>query len=398
MSPRLVPCSKSAFATRAIHGAGETDPATGALVAPIVQSTTYRQLGIGRDLGHTYSRASNPTVAALERALGSLEGSLPALCTSSGMAAITTLFLATLQHGQRVVCGDVVYGGTVRLLRQVLTAFGVEAVFVDTSDGPALGRALGGGARILFLESPANPTLKLTDLAAASAAARAAGALCVVDNTFLTPAHQDAFALGADVVLHSTTKYLEGHNATLGGALLTKDARLRERLDLVRKSLGTIQAPFEAWLTLRGLKTLELRLARHAASALALARALASHPAVARVHYPWLDSFPQLELARRQQKSGGGIVAVELAGGLAAAKRFVEALELWSLAENLGAPESIVTHPATMTHAAYTSEERARLAITDGLVRLSVGLEDPADLLADLEQALRAVETAEVSA
>jgi cystathionine beta-lyase/cystathionine gamma-synthase len=398
MSSRLVSRSKSAFATRAVHGAGEGDPATGAIVAPICQSTTFRQLGIGRDLGHTYSRASNPTVAALERALGALEGVLPAVCTSSGMAAITTLFLSVLGQGERVVVGDVVYGGTVRLLRQVLANFGVEPVFVDTSDLGALERALLDGARVLFLESPANPTLKLTDLAAASAAARAAGALCVVDNTFLTPAHQDAFALGADVVVHSTTKYLEGHNATLGGALLTKDGGLRERFELVRKSLGTIQAPFEAWLTLRGLKTLELRLARHAENALAIARWLEQHPAVARVSYPWLESHPQFELARRQQRSGGGIVAFELAGGLAAGKVFAERVALWSLAENLGAPESLVTHPATMTHAAYTAEERARLGIGDGLVRLSVGLEDPQDLIADLAQALAAFETAEVQA
>jgi len=397
MASPLVLRSKSAFSTRAIHGAGEGDPSTGALVAPIAQSTTFRQLGLGRDLGHTYSRASNPTVAALERALGALEGALPAVCTSSGMAAITTLFLAVLGRGERVVVGDVVYGGTVRLLREVLAGFGVEPLFVDTSDRAALERALRDGARVLFLESPANPTLKLTDLAAASAAAHAAGALCVVDNTFLTPAHQDAFALGADVVVHSTTKYLEGHNATLGGALLTKDAALRARLELVRKSLGTIQAPFEAWLTLRGIKTLELRLARHAASALTLARRLERHPAVARVAYPWLESHPQFELARRQQRSGGGIVTLELAGGLAAARRLAGSVELWSLAENLGAAESLLTHPATMTHAAYTPEERARLGLTDGLVRLSVGLEEPADLWADLERALSALETAEVS-
>ncbi len=382
--------SPPAFATRAIHGGREEDPSTGALLTPIHQTTTYRQLGVGRDRGFTYSRAANPTVAALERALGETERSLPAVCTSSGMAAITTLFLATLRAGERVVCCDVVYGGTVRLLRTVLTSFGIEAVFVDTSDPAALAQAL-RGARLLFVETPANPTLKLTDLAAAADAAHAAGAELVVDNTFLTPVLQDAFALGADVVLHSTTKYIEGHNATLGGALLTRDAEQRERFDLVRKSLGTIQAPFEAWLTLRGLKTLELRLERQAASALRIARWLEQHSAVARVRYPFLESFPQRDLAGRQQRAGGGIVACELVGGTPAALALLERVQLWSLAENLGAAESLITHPASMTHASLAREERERLGIGDGLLRLSVGLEDPADLIAALAAALAEV-------
>jgi cystathionine beta-lyase/cystathionine gamma-synthase len=388
MTSFLLEAVEAGFATRALHAGLGPDPTTGALLTPIHQTTTYRQAAVGKDKGYTYSRAANPTVAALERNLGALESALPAVCTSSGMSAITTLFLATLKAGDRVVCSQVVYGGTVRLLRQVLDGLGVEALFVDTTRPAELERALRGGARLAFVETPANPTLVLTDLAAAARAAHAAGALVAVDNTFLTPAHQDAFALGADVVVHSTTKLIEGHNATLGGALVTRDPGLRARLDLVRKSIGTIQSPFEAWLTLRGLKTLALRLERAAASALEIARWLERQPQVARVAYPFLESFPQLELARRQQRSGGSIVACELAGGGQAAHALLERVQLWSLAENLGAAESLVTHPASMTHASLAPEERERLGVGDGLVRLSVGLEDPRDLLTDLEQAL----------
>jgi cystathionine gamma-lyase len=382
---------EAAFATRVLHAGLAPDPTTGALLTPIHQTTTFRQTAVGVDKGFTYSRAANPTVAALERNLGALEHALPAVCTSSGRAAITTLFLATLRAGERVVCSDVVYGGTVRLLRQVLAGFGVEALFVDTSEPRELERAVQDGAALVFVETPANPTLKLCDVELAARLAHRHAARLVVDNTFLTPALQDCFALGADVVVHSTTKYIEGHNATLGGALVTRDPELRARFDLVRKSLGTIQAPFEAWLTLRGLKTLPLRLARHAASALEIARWLERHPKVARVSYPFLESFPQRELALRQQRAGGGIVSCELRGGTEAGIQLMNRLELWALAENLGAAESLVTHPASMTHASLSREERERIGIAEGLVRLSVGLEEPADLIRDLAQALEAL-------
>ncbi len=391
----LESCSPSepnglAFATRAIHGGLAPDPATGAILTPLYQSTTYVQEAVGRDKGYTYSRAANPTVAALERNLGALEDALPAVCFGTGMSAITTLFLATLKAGERVVCSDVVYGGTVRLLRALLEPFGVRADFVDTSNLALLEQALAQQTRLLFLESPANPTLKLTDLAAAARLAKAGGVLTVVDNTFLTPVLQDAFGLGADVVVHSTTKYIEGHNATVGGALLTRDPALRGRFDFVRKSLGTIQSPLEAWLTLRGIKTLELRMQRHSESALRVAQWLESRSEVERVHYPWLPSFPQHDLARRQQRSGGGIVSFTLHGGIEAGMRLMNRVRLCALAENLGAAETLVTHPASMTHAFLSKEERERIGIADGLVRLSVGLEDPLDIIADLEQALLA--------
>lgn len=382
MSP--TPC----FATRAIHGGVQPDPSTGAILTPIHQSTTFVQEGIGRDLGYTYTRTGNPTVAALERALGELEGSLPASCFATGMAGITALFLALLKAGDRVVVSDVVYGGTVRLLRQILDRFGVEADFVDTSDLGVLEAALRRPARMVFIESPANPTMKLTDIAGAAGLARAAGALLAVDNTFLTPALQSPFDFGADIVVYSTTKAIEGHNATVGGAVLVKDEELAERIRFVKNTGGGTQSPFEAWLTLKGLKTLELRLERHSRNALEVARFLERQPAVRSVAYPWLDSFPQHELARRQQRDGGGLLAFELEGGAEAGRRLMESLELCSLAENLGAAETLVTHPATMTHASVPEADRQRVGIHDGLVRLSVGLEDPRDLIADLAQAL----------
>jgi cystathionine beta-lyase/cystathionine gamma-synthase len=241
-----------------------------------------------------------------------------------------------------------------------------------------------------LIETPANPTLRLTDIAAAAAAAHEAGALLAVDNTFLTPFAQPCFDLGADVVVHSTTKYLEGHNATTGGAIVARDAALLERFRFVRNALGSIQSPFESWLTLRGIKTLSLRFERHAANALEVARFLEAHPRVARVSYPWLESHPQFELARRQQKNGGGLIAFEVVGGTQAGIDLLNGLELCSLAENLGAVETLVTHPTTMTHASIPAAERERLGITDGLVRLSVGLEDPADVIRDLDRALNA--------
>lgn len=375
--------------TRIIHGGLAPDPGTGALLTPIFQSTTFAQEAVGKDKGFTYSRTGNPTVAALERNLGEIEGTLPAACFSTGMAAITVLFLATLKAGDHAVVSDVVYGGTVRLLRQVLADYGVRASYVDTSDLRALAAATTPETRLVLVESPANPTLKLTDLAGAAAVAHDAGALLAVDNTLL-PLLQEPFALGADVVVYSTTKYIEGHNATVGGALLTRDPQLAQKIRFLQNATGCIQAPFEAWLTLRGLKTLPLRVARHSESALAVARFLAGHPRIERVAYPFLDSFPQVELARRQQRAGGGMIAFEVQGGTEAGIRVMNSVALCSLAENLGAVETLITHPASMTHAPIPAAERQAIGITDGLVRLSVGLEDPEDLIADLERALAA--------
>jgi len=376
--------------TLALHAGASPDPATGALLTPIYQSTTYVMESVGNHKGFTYSRTANPTVSALERRLAALEGADHASCFGTGLGATTALALALLQAGDRAVLSDVVYGGTVRLFQQVLARFGVETDFVDTADPQALEAALRRPAKLLFVETPANPTLKLTDVELAARLGHTAGAVVVVDNTLLTPALQRPLDLGADVVLHSTTKFIEGHNATLGGALITRDAGLHERFTFLRNAIGAIQSPFNAWLTLQGVKTLPLRMERHSANALRVARFLEEHPRVTRLLYTGLDSFPQRELARRQQRSGGALMAFEVEGGAEAGVRVMNGVRLCALAENLGAAETLVTHPASMTHAAVPLEQRLATGITDGLIRVSVGLESPDDLIDDLSRALKA--------
>lgn len=375
--------------TLALHAGAYPDPTTGALLTPIYQTTTYRQEAVGVDKGYTYSRAGNPTVAALERRLAALEGAEFATCFSTGLAATTALFLGLLKSGDRVVVSQAVYGGTVRLLREVLAAFGVKADFVDTADEEVFANALQREpTKLVFIETPANPTLKLTDIELAAELSRRANALLVVDNTLLTPALQRPLDLGADACLHSTTKFIEGHNATVGGALITRNRDLHERFDFIRKSTGTIQSPFNAWLTLQGVKTLPLRMKQHSENALRVARFLAEHPRVTNIIYPELESFPQFDLAQKQQKSGGALIAFEVEGGTQAGIRLMNSVKLCSLAENLGAAETLITHPVSMTHGSVPPEQRKAAGITDGLVRLSVGLENPDDLIADLEQAL----------
>jgi cystathionine beta-lyase/cystathionine gamma-synthase len=380
--------------TTALHSGVTADPATGALLTPIYQTTTYRQQAVGVDKGYTYSRAGNPTVTALENRLAALEGADHACCFSSGLSATTALFLGLLKAKDRVIVSQVCYGGTVRLLQQIFSAFDVQAEFIDTTGEAILTDALREPARLVFIETPANPTLSLTDIGLASRLAHAAGALLVVDNTLLTPILQRPIDLGADVSLHSTTKFIDGHNATIGGALITNNKDLHERFDFVRKSTGTIQAPFDAWLTLQGAKTLPLRIRQHTENAIEVARFLSRHPRITKLNYPGLESFPQFELARRQQVSGGALISFEVDGGLEAGVKLMNKVKLCSLAENLGAAETLITHPASMTHGAVPIEQRAAAGITDGLVRLSVGLENPADIIADLEQALEVAEGA----
>jgi len=376
--------------TLALHAGAYPDPATGALLTPIYQSTTYVLEAVGSDKGFTYSRTANPTVSALERRLAALEGAEHASCFGTGLGATTALALALLQAGDRAVLSDVVYGGTVRLFQKILSKFGVESEFVDAADPAAWEEALRRPARLVFVETPANPTLKLTDLEVVSRLAHGAGAVVVVDNTLLTPVLQRPLDLGADIVLHSTTKFIEGHNATLGGALITRDAGLHEKMTFLRNAIGAIQSPFNAWLTLQGVKTLPLRMERHSANALRVARFLESHPRVTKILYPGLESFPQYELARRQQGSGGALMAFEVEGGTEAGVRVMNGVRLCALAENLGAAETLVTHPASMTHAAVPVEQRLATGITDGLIRISVGLENPDDIIADLRRALEA--------
>jgi cystathionine beta-lyase/cystathionine gamma-synthase len=392
------------IATLAIRGGRSACPATGALISPIVQSTTYLHEAVGTHKGHTYSRASNPTVTALEDALASLESNPKSnpdsqahtTAFATGMAAISALFLSVLKAGDHAILGSVLYGGTVRLVEQILRPLNINVTFVDTREARNVERAITRRTKLVFIETPANPTLILTDVAAIARITRAKKILLAVDNTFLTPVILRPLDLGADISVYSTTKYIEGHNVTVGGALTTADAALSDRFRLIRKTVGSIQAPFEAWLTLKGLKTLPLRLRQHCENAQQIAEFLEAHPAVSHVWYPGLKSFAQHDLALRQHapssKSNkplhGGIIAFEVRGGLQAGTKLMNAVRLCSLAENLGATETLITHPVTMTHGAVPKAQRDATGITDGLIRLSAGLEDAADIIADLAQAL----------
>ncbi len=381
------------FSTQQIHAGVEPDPVTGSILTPIYQTTTYVQESVDQYLekGYSYSRSGNPTVRALEKKLAALEGGADCACFSTGMAAVNAVMLAFLNAGEHAIVSDVAYGGTYRLCTKVLARFGVSFTFADTADVEAVRRSITETTRVILTETPANPTLKLTDVAAVSAVAREHGILHAVDNTFLTPYYQRVLDLGADLAVHSTTKYLDGHNATVGGAVVSRTAEQDEAVRFIQNSTGTIVSPQVAWLTLQGCKTLSVRMDRQSANALAVARFLESHPKVERVCYPGLESFAQHELAKRQATGFGAMVWFEVKGGVAAGKQLMDSVKLWSLAENLGSVESLVTHPVTMTHADVDEAERQRVGITDGLVRLSVGLEDADDLIEDLRQGLERV-------
>ncbi len=377
--------------TLAIHGGSSLDSHADSVVFPIFQTATFAQEEVGLTKGHSYSRVSNPTVDALERSIGALEGTPPAVCFRTGMAAETTLFLSVLKAGDHAIISDIVYGGTVRLFHEVLNGLGVTHSSVDTSDPELVERAINPHTRILFIETPGNPTMKLTDISAMSAIARRHNLLLAVDNTFLTPILQRPIELGADISILSTTKYIEGHNSTVGGSLASNHEQLLERFRLIRKTIGAIQAPLDAWLTLRGIKTLPMRMRIHSENAATIAQWLEQHPAVARVYYPGLESFPQKELAERQQRAFGGMLSFELNASPAEALRVMNALRLCIRAESLGGVETLATHPATATHADIPAETRQQWGITDDLIRLSVGLEAPEDIIADLNQALATV-------
>ncbi|MBI3949330.1 MAG: PLP-dependent transferase [Acidobacteria bacterium] len=381
------------FSTKQIHAGVEPDPVTGAILTPVYQTTTYVQESVDQYLakGYSYSRAGNPTVRALEKKLAVLEGGADCTCFASGMAAIQAVLLAFVNAGDHVIVSDVAYGGTYRLCTKTFSRFGVSFTFADTSSPEDVCYSLRSNTRLILTETPANPTLKLTDIAAISEIARERGIPHAVDNTFLTPYYQRPFELGADLVIHSTTKYLDGHNATIGGAVVSRTAQQDEALRFIQKATGMILSPQVAWLTLQGCKTLSVRMDRQSENAMAIAQFLKSHPKVERVCYPGLESFPQYELAKRQATGFGAMVWFEVKGGVAAGKRLMDSVKLWSLAENLGSVESLVTHPVTMTHADVDEAERKRVGITDGLVRLSVGLEDVEDLIEDLKQGLENV-------
>jgi cystathionine beta-lyase/cystathionine gamma-synthase len=378
------------FRTKQIHAGVEPDPTTGSILTPIYQATTFAQSSVEEYMakGYSYSRAGNPTVTALQDKMTALEGGVGTTAYATGMAATVSVMMSFLNAGDHAIVSDVVYGGTHRFATKVLARFGVDFDFVDTSDPALVERSVRPATRLIFTETPANPTLKLTDLRAVSEIARAAGVIHAVDNTFLTPYYQRPLELGADLSVHSTTKYLEGHNATLGGAVVAADPGHHEQLKFMQKSAGSIMSPMVAFLTLQGVKTLSDRMDRQSDNALQVARFLEGHPAVAVVGYPGLESFPQHDLAKRQASGFGAMAWFEVKGGVKGGMKLMRSVKLWTLAENLGAVESLITHPTTMTHSDMTPDERARSGIADGLVRLSVGLEDAADLIDDLDQAL----------
>ncbi|MCP3980256.1 MAG: PLP-dependent transferase [bacterium] len=378
------------FNTKQIHAGVEPDKETGAILTPIYQSTTYVQESVDEYLakGYSYSRTGNPTVRPLEKKLTILEGGADTTCFSTGMAAIHAVLLATLNAGDHAVVSDVAYGGTYRICTKIFSRFGVEFTFADSARVEDVEAALKPNTKLVLTETPANPTLKLTDLQAVSEICKARGILHATDNTFLTPYYQRPLELGCDLSVHSTTKYIDGHNATVGGAVVAATAELDEQVRFIQHSTGTILSPQVAWLTLQGCKTLSVRMDRQSANAMAIAEFLESHPKVDRVCYPGLASFPQHELAKRQASGFGAMVWFEVHGGVTAGKQIMDSVELWTLAENLGSMESLVTHPVTMTHAAVEPAERKRVGITDGLVRLSVGMEDVEDLIDDLRRAL----------
>ena len=378
------------FRTKQVHEGVTPDPTTGAILTPIHQSTTFVQESVDSymDKGFSYSRAGNPTVRAFEEKITALEGGVDSTAYASGMAATVAVFLALLEAGDHIVVADVVYGGTYRFADKFLTKLGVDVTFVDASDTNSVSDALRDNTKLVFTETPANPTLKVTDLAAVSEICEANDIVHVTDNTFLTPYYQRPFELGADVIIHSTTKFLDGHNATLGGAVVVNDADLQEKIAFARISAGLVMSPMVAWLTLQGTKTLSVRMDAQSANAMAVAEYLQTQDKVDYVNYPGLPTHPQHDLSSKQASGYGAMVCFEVHGGVEAGKRLMDNIELWTLAENLGAVESLITHPVTMTHAAVPRDERISAGITDGLVRLSVGLEDAEDLIAALDSAL----------
>lgn len=374
------------FGTLAVHAGQRPDPTTGAIMTPVYQTSTYVQPELGRHLGYEYARTQNPTREALEANVAALEGGRYGVAFASGLAAIDTvckLFAA----GDHVVSGEGVYGGTHRLFSRVVSRFGIEFSFVDSGDLDQIRDAVRPNTRWIHLETPTNPMMRLTDLRAAASIARDAGALLSVDNTFASPYNQQPLGLGADLVIHSTTKYLNGHSDMVGGLVVTSDDGLHERLRFLQNAAGAVPGPWDCWLALRGTKTLHLRMRAHNENGQRVAEWLEAHPKVERVYYPGLASHPQHELAVRQMKGFTGMISIEL-GSLERAKALVDGVRVFALAESLGGVESLIGHPAMMTHASVPADRRQAMGLSDGLVRLSCGVEDGDDLIADLEQAL----------
>jgi cystathionine beta-lyase/cystathionine gamma-synthase len=375
--------------TLCIHAGQEPDAASGAVMTPIVLASTFVQDGPGAHKGYDYSRAGNPTRTALEGCLAALEGAKHGVAFGSGCAA-TTAILLSLKAGDHVLCGDDVYGGTFRIFDKVLKQWGLEATFMDMSDVAKVREAIRPNTKLVWLETPSNPMLKIIDIAAIAEVAKKAGVMLCVDNTFATPMLQRPLDLGATMAVHSTTKYLNGHSDVVGGAVLTSDEEVADKLHFLQKSVGGVPSPFDCYMVLRGLKTLGVRVRQHVQSARTLAESLVGHAQVERVHYPGLATHPGHAIATRQMKGPGGMISVEIRGGLAASTAFLKALRVFVCAESLGGVESLAEHPAIMTHASVPAEARRALGIGDGLIRLSVGLEDVEDLREDLDRGFRA--------
>jgi cystathionine gamma-lyase len=381
--------TKLHFETLAIHAGQRPDPTTGAIMTPVYLTSTYVQDGPGEHKGYEYSRTRNPTRDALEGCLAALEGAEHGLAFASGLAA-TDAILHLLEPGDHLLASDDVYGGTFRIFDKVFRRMGIEFSYVDMSDPGNVERGLRQSTKLLWIESPTNPMLKIVDLSAVARLARGHGAKTVVDNTFATPFFQRPLEHGIDVVAHSTTKYLNGHSDVVGGAVMTSDAAVHERLRFLQNAVGGVAGPMDCFLVLRGLKTLHVRMERHAENALQLARFLEGHPQVERVIYPGLPSHPQHALAARQMRGFGGMLTFVIRGGLETARAFLKAVRIFACAESLGGVESLIEHPAIMTHASVPKETRERLGIADGLIRVSCGIENADDLVADLERGFSA--------
>lgn len=374
------------FSTDAVHGGQQAEPVTGAVMTPIFQTSTYKQDGLGKHRGYEYARTQNPTREAFERNIAVLERAKHGIAFASGLSAIAAV-MHLCKEGDEIVITENVYGGTYRLAENILRDRGLRFSFVDTTDLNAVKASLTPKTKLIFVETPTNPILRVTDIRAVSALARSCDTLCAVDNTFMSPYFQNPLELGADIVVHSSTKYLNGHSDMVGGIVVTNDVDVAEKLRFIQNAVGAVPGPFDCWLALRGTKTLALRMRQHEANARHLAAYLSRHPAIVKIYYPGLESHPEHELAVRQARGFGGIVSIDV-GSLARARHVLEHVQLFTLAESLGGVESLVCHPATMTHASVPEELRDRIGITEGLVRLSVGIEDVEDLEADLAQAL----------
>jgi len=375
------------FATRAIHAGQDPEPGTGAVNVPIYQTSTYAQSAPGVHKGYDYSRTDNPTRTALQEALASLEEAKYGLAFSSGMGAMTTVLLM-LKQGDHIVSSRDVYGGTYRIFRRVFENFGLTFSFVETSENEQIETAMTDRTRLVWIESPTNPLLRITDIRAAAEIAHRRGALCVVDNTFASPVFQRPLALGADLALHSTTKYIGGHADVVGGAICVNEAGLYDKLKFLQNAAGATPAPFDCFLTLRGMKTLAVRMREHEKNATLIANHLKTHPRVRSVYYPGLKEHPGYQIAAKQMDGFSGMVSFEVKGGLAEAREVLTRLKIFQIAESLGGVESLVELPAVMTHASIPEEERRKSGLDDGLIRLSVGIEDVKDLIADLDRAL----------